>query len=197
MITGDAAEPTCQTNPRLVPLDPQQLATSDVSGQTQQLTSKQYPLTPDSWRWATHQGRRNSRPANSAPDDMRLATCQVLRKGRSLAIRRRKGTKKVGKWEDTRRCSTVHLAVPPSHSVPLQREDGREDQRSLDHQPKQNIYTFACIFINLPLARDCGRGVTRAAEELVAKKANNVTISVTSRRDDASPLLPPPAIAYR
>ncbi|RWW87321.1 hypothetical protein BHE74_00003869 [Ensete ventricosum] len=58
---------TCQTSPRSVPPDPQQLATSDVSGQTQQPIGEQYPLLPDSWQQAAYQGRRNSRPVNSTP----------------------------------------------------------------------------------------------------------------------------------
>ncbi|RWW41613.1 hypothetical protein BHE74_00052901 [Ensete ventricosum] len=44
----------------------------------QQPIDEQYPLTPNSWQRATCQGRRSSRPADSALDDRRLVTCQVL-----------------------------------------------------------------------------------------------------------------------
>ncbi|RWW03742.1 hypothetical protein GW17_00033070 [Ensete ventricosum] len=55
-----------QTSPRSVP--PRQLATSGVSGQTQQPTDEQYPLTPDSWRQAVRQGGRTATSSDHGGD---------------------------------------------------------------------------------------------------------------------------------
>ncbi|RWW60669.1 hypothetical protein BHE74_00032318 [Ensete ventricosum] len=57
---------------------PWQQTVGGVVGQTQQADWRTVPLTPDSKRQAVWQGRCNSRPVNSAPDNGQLATCQAL-----------------------------------------------------------------------------------------------------------------------